>query len=278
MSAKALTPADQKALERAVELLHNPRLAVRVATMAGKPFEGALKLLPKSDGALHRAVHRAMLDCLTLAIESRGQENFIPSTWRGKAITGLTGGIGGFFGGLFLPLEMPLTVTMMLRGIVDIAAHEGEDLSLLESRLACLQVFALSERQRGAEAAISYYAMRATLQRLTTNVVTAMVERGTLDASAPVVTRLIAEIVSRFGFVLTERAAAGALPVISMITSSTLNVIFMDHFERIARGHFTLRRLERAYGYELVQEVYMKKASTSFFVKKEAKKLSTLEP
>ncbi len=252
----ALTAQDEAALTHAAALLTSPRFAIRVAGLAGKPFEGAMRLLPKADGALHRAVHKAMLECLTLAIESRGEENFAPSSWRAKAITGITGGIGGFFGGLFLPLEMPLTVTMMLRGIVDIAIEEGEDLSQLEARLACMQVFALSERKRGAAGAIGYYGVRTALNKLTGQVVAAMMERGALDASAPVVTRLISEIVGRFGFVLTERAAAGALPVIGMVTGSALNVLFMDHFERVARAHFTIRRLERRYGAAFVEREY----------------------
>jgi len=252
----ALPADDQRRLEEAIALLQSPRLAVRLANMAGKPFDGAMSLLPKTDGALHRAVQRAMLDCLTIAIESRDGADFAPSSWRAKLATGLTGGIGGLFGVLFLPLELPLTITMMMRGIVDIAVEQGEDMSRLESRLACLQVFALGDRKAGAEAAISYYAARATLGRLAANVVSSMVERGTLDASAPVVTRLIAEIVGRFGFVLTERAAAGVLPVVGMLTGSTLNVVFMDHFERVAKGHFTIRRLERAYGAERVEKLY----------------------
>jgi hypothetical protein len=30
----------------------------------------------------------------------------------------------------------------------------------------------------------------------------------------------------------------------------------MDHFQNMARGHFTVRRLERAYGAEAVERAY----------------------
>lgn len=30
----------------------------------------------------------------------------------------------------------------------------------------------------------------------------------------------------------------------------------MDHFQAVARGHFTVRRLERRYGKSLVREAY----------------------
>jgi hypothetical protein len=33
-------------------------------------------------------------------------------------------------------------------------------------------------------------------------------------------------------------------------------MIFMNHFQRIAQGHFTIRRLERRYGRELIQREY----------------------
>ena len=122
--------------------------------------------------------------------------------------------------------------------------------------MACLQVFALSERRDDAGAAIGYYAVRSTLSRLTASVVATVADRGTIEASAPVVTRLIAEVVGRFGFVLSERAAAGAVPVIGAVSGATLNVLFMDHFERIARGHFTIRRLERKYGAERIDALY----------------------
>jgi hypothetical protein len=258
--AAPLPGSDQRALEEAVSLLQQPRFAMRLANMAGKPFEGAIKMMPRANGLLQRAVERAMLECLTIAIESRDGEIFAPSAWRAKTLTGLSGAISGLFGGLLLPLEMPLTITLMLRAISDIASHEGEDLNRLEARFACLEVFALSDgkggERKGAAGAIGYYQVRATLAKLTGAVVAAMLERGALDASAPVVTRLLAEVVGRFGIVAGERAAASSVPILGAIGGATLNVMFTDHFERMARGHFAIRRLERAYGPERVQSLY----------------------
>jgi hypothetical protein len=160
------------------------------------------------------------------------------------------------FGAAALPIELPFTLMLMLRAIADIARDNGEDLYTLEPRLACLQVFALGDRRADAGAAIGYYAARATLTKLTNDVVASLVERSVLDVSAPVITRLVAEVVSRLGLVLSERVAAGALPVLGALGGATLNVAFMDHFERVAQGHFILRRLERAHGRELIQDLY----------------------
>ncbi|MDH3252238.1 MAG: EcsC family protein, partial [Ignavibacteria bacterium] len=36
----------------------------------------------------------------------------------------------------------------------------------------------------------------------------------------------------------------------------TINLVFMSHFQDMARGHFTIRRLERSYGENLVRQEY----------------------
>ncbi len=251
-----LPPAQQLELERAVGLLESPRLAIRLANYAGKPLDSVLGAVPGLNFRLHRALRAAILQCLTVAIESQEGEDLGPSAWRPKVLTGLTGGIGGLFGAIALPFELPFTMTLMLRAIADIARHHGEDLRALEPRLACLQVFALGDGATDAGAAVGYYTSRATLTRLTRDVIAGLVERTVLDASTPVVRRLVAEVVSRFGLVLSERAAAGAVPIIGALSGATLNVMFMDHFERVAEGHFTIRRLEREHGREVIQELY----------------------
>ena len=147
-------------------------------------------------------------------------------------------------------------MTLMLRAIADIARHDGEDLKALEPRLACLQVLALGDGRQDAGAAVSYYAARATLTRLTADVMTSLVGRNVFDASAPVVLRLVAELMARFGFVLSERAAAGAIPLLGALSGASLNMMFTDHFERVAHGHFTIRRLERDYGRDEIQRLY----------------------
>ena len=38
--------------------------------------------------------------------------------------------------------------------------------------------------------------------------------------------------------------------------SAALNVVFMNYFQDLARGHFLVRRLERIYGAEAVKREY----------------------
>jgi hypothetical protein len=44
---------------------------------------------------------------------------------------------------------------------------------------------------------------------------------------------------------------------------ATVNVIFMDHVQWIARGHFTLRRLERGYAAAFVRRRHAKLATVT---------------
>jgi hypothetical protein len=182
--------------------------------------------------------------------------------WMGKALTGFTGGVGGFFGIAALPFELPLTTTLMLRSIAEIARVEGEDVASINTRLACLEVFALGGG-RGEKNGLhlEYYALRTVLTKLTRDVGRYTMERGAINASSPIIARLVGEIVSRFGFAVTDRFASGIVPVVGALTGATVNMIFTDHFQRVARGHFVVRRLEREYGADAIRQHYARAVS-----------------
>jgi hypothetical protein len=40
------------------------------------------------------------------------------------------------------------------------------------------------------------------------------------------------------------------------VAGAAVNLAFIEHFQNVARGHFTIRRLERAYGIEAVRSAY----------------------
>jgi len=68
--------------------------------------------------------------------------------------------------------------------------------------------------------------------------------------------RFIAAIAARFGVVVSEKAAAQAVPAIGAAGGAIINTIFIDHFQDMARGHFIVRRLERKYGEKTVRREY----------------------
>jgi hypothetical protein len=257
-----LPPAQQKALQRAIANLERQDFASRLADYAGRPIARALRLVPKgASRQFHKAVEVAILRSLNIAIRSIEPKSKRPPARRAASVlVGLSGGVSGFFGMAALPIELPVTTTLMLRAIADIARHYGEDLSTLEARLACIEVFALGAPDVDNRADIGYYASRALISRLAGDAATILLERGAASLSAPVVSSLVTEIAARFGVVVTERSAASALPVLGAVGGATVNVIFMNHFQRVANGHFAIRRLERQYGASVVRQLYQAQA------------------
>ena len=53
--------------------------------------------------------------------------------------------------------------------------------------------------------------------------------------------------------VVTQKFAAQMVPVIGAFGGAVVNYAFIDHFQDVARGHFTVRRLERSYGKDEVR-------------------------
>jgi hypothetical protein len=68
--------------------------------------------------------------------------------------------------------------------------------------------------------------------------------------------RLIALIAARFQIQVSEKAAAQMVPIIGAAGGAVINLLFIDHFQDMSRGHFTVRRLERQYGSETVRRAY----------------------
>jgi hypothetical protein len=253
-----LSPRHREHLQRAVDLLENQNFAARLADYAGQPVDRMLRMMPKAASKrLNRVIEGAILNCLNLAISSIELKAKHPPARRlTSLLAGFNGGVSGFFGFAALPLELPLTTTLMLRAIADTARHQGEDLSQLDARLACVEVFALGTRSSQHRLDVGYYASRALLSKLAGQASVYLAERSTVSTSTPVVNSLVSEVASRFGVIVSERFAAGALPVLGAVGGATVNVIFMNHFQRIAQGHFTIRRLERLYGPALVRQHY----------------------
>src|SRR5580698_5089267 len=257
LAPQLLSKIDHTALTQAVKSLENPNFAARLSDYAGVPVNRVLGILPKiANNQLGALVRSAVMKSLDVAIDTLEDEPPpTPATWFSSFLAGVTGGVSGLVGFAALPVELPLTTTFMLRAIAAIARHEGEDLSKIEVRLACLEVFALGTK-RNQQIDVGYYAARALLSKYTSDIVSFVAERGAVDVSAPVVSSLVSEIVSRFGLVVSDKVAAGALPILGAVGGATVNVIFMDHFQRVAHAHFTLRRLERTYGSSRIRERY----------------------
>jgi hypothetical protein len=56
--------------------------------------------------------------------------------------------------------------------------------------------------------------------------------------------------------VVSQKTAAQLIPVIGAAGGAAVNLVFMSHYQEMARGHFVVRALERRYGRDLVQANY----------------------
>jgi hypothetical protein len=250
---------DLNDLKKAKMLLENPGIAAKITNLFGIPIEKGFELLPDNwnmkvgevtQAALSKAVHAAVFTMK----DAPGEE--ASNIWH-KIAVAITGGIGGFFGLPALAVELPISTTIMLRSIADIARSEGETISKIASKIACIEVFALGGPSKSDNASESgYFAIRAALARSVTKAAEYIAEKGLAEEGAPALVRLIIQIADRFSIQVSEKAAAQAIPAIGAAGGALINTLFIDHFQDMARGHFIVRRLERKYGKEIVEATY----------------------
>lgn len=255
----SLTETDLEDLKYAKTLLTEPSLTAKMINTLGIPFEKGMGYLPATwRGQIQNVSERALNRALDCAVISLGrQPRKCSADAFHKIAAAASGGVGGLFGLPALGFDLSISTIIMLRSIMDIARSEGENMADIETRLACLEVFALSGRTSADNAMeTSYYAIRATLAKTLSDAAAYIAERGLAEEAAPVLVRLIAQIGARFGVVVSEKAAASAIPVLGAAGGSIINTVFMDHFQDMARGHFIVRRLERIYGKDVVRIRY----------------------
>jgi hypothetical protein len=253
-----MTPDDVSALRAAVEALEHPSLAARLSNMAGKPVELIARALPApASQVIASATSRGLEAALAAALRTMRHAPDPRSRLLHKAAATAAGAAGGAFGVAALPLELPLSTVIMLRAIAEIARSEGEDLSDPETAMSCLQVFALGGRSGADDASESgYFAVRGILAKGVTEAARYIAERGLAAEGAPAVVRFIALVAARFGIVVSQKVAAQAVPIVGALGGAAVNYAFVEHFQAVARGHFTVRRLERRYGKDIVRTEY----------------------
>jgi hypothetical protein len=80
---------------------------------------------------------------------------------------------------------------------------------------------------------------------------------GLVGKGGPLIVQLLSAIASRFSVNVSQKLALQAVPLVGAVTGATLNTLFMRHFQAMAQGHFTVRRLERRYGADVVRRAYL---------------------
>lgn len=261
---RMMSTAHVAELGEAKRVLQHPSLVIRLSSMVGTRVENLTKELGKRLPAemtevIAKSSNKAIETAFQTAIRTMHDGQFSePRNRLHKAAVVTTGGLAGFLGLEALLLELPVTTLIMFRSIADIARANGESPADPETQLNCLTVFALGSPRSVADegAETSYYGVRYALSRITTDALQYVTAHGTAGKSAPALVRFISAVAARFGVVVSQKAAAQAVPAIGAIGGALTNAVFISHFQEMARAHFTVRRLERIYGKDAVEEIY----------------------
>ena len=144
-----------------------------------------------------------------------------------------------------------------MRSVADIARSQGESIESPEAQMACLEVFALGGKSDADDSAESgYYGIRTTLAVTLENAASYVAKHGLTKDGGPALVKAVAVVSNRLGIQVTQKAAAQAVPVVGAASGAVVNLLFIDHFQTMARGHFVVRRLERTYGIKRIREIY----------------------
>lgn len=264
--SSVLSPDDLKALRRAKYELESPALTMKLAGIVGAPVEKLITKMPAfAHDKVSDATQLALRKCLQLALRTLGRSNAAdvpvtpdkPSNLLHKFAVATTGAAGGAFGLFALPVELPVTTTLMFRSICDIARSEGEDLSSVETQLQCLTVLGMGTASKADDdAELGYFITRGALAQAVSKASSEIASKGFATHGSAALLRLVNTIAARFSVQVSEQVAAKSIPAIGAVLGAMVNTVFIDHFQQVAHGHFTVRKLERQYGTESVQAAY----------------------
>lgn len=141
--------------------------------------------------------------------------------------SGAAGGIAGLPGAM---LELPITITLLLRAILDIAAEHGFDPDTDEVRSEALRVLA-------------YAGPLAETDGTDLGLVTAR-----LSITGGTIQGLISKVAPKLSVSMGQKLAAQAAPVFGAVAGATINYAYASYYQELARIDFGLLRLSRETG------------------------------
>ncbi|MBC8732366.1 EcsC family protein [Paraburkholderia sp. UCT2] len=260
-----LSEQDLAALRRAKHQLESPALTMKLASVVGAPIEKLLSRIPAfANQKVSDATQAALRKCLSIALRTLGRRDDAkllapdkPNNLLHKFAVATTGAAGGAFGLIALPVELPVTTTLMFRSICDIARSEGEDLTSVDTQLQCLTVLGMGgTSSEDDDADLGYFFMRGALAQAVSKASSEVASKGFTTHGSAALLRLLNAIAARFSVQVSEQIAAKSIPAIGAVLGAMVNTVFIDHFQQVAHGHFTVRRLERQYGQQTIEAVY----------------------
>ncbi|MGX3095696.1 EcsC family protein [Ursidibacter sp. B-7004-1] len=282
-----ISESDFLKLRKSVSLLESTALIARITDWIASASSSITPTIPdkykkKIVGIAEDSLN-GVFRAANFTLENK-QQTASPITH--KVAVGLAGALGGIGGFATILIELPISTTIMMRSILDIAREEGFLLDDPRTQAECIMVFGLegnlSTNDDSAES--GYYQSRFGL-----NAVMLAVEKAALDLAekaaaeaaaaeaakvaaniaakgiadvadkslAQAIIKLIQSVASRLGVTLSEKAIAQSIPFIGAAAAATLNVMFTDFYQDMAKGHFTVKKLEKIYSEELIKKAYL---------------------
>lgn len=253
-----ISETDKEVLAQAKHKMENINWAMQGLNKIGNVIESRVALLPKKQqkwlqDTTYKVLHSVVKS--NLFSMKKGKTKNAPLNMTYKALITTSGALGGALGAAAFAADLTVTTKLMMRSIMDIARSEGEDLTELDTQLACLQVFALGGKSKHDDSLdTGYYASRVAVGSAVKGGTKAL--ESVLRSSTNPLLRFIATVASRFSIQVSEKFVAQAIPILGAAGGASVNLAFMHHFQQVAQAHFTIRRLERIYGEEVVKKAY----------------------
>ncbi|KQQ77212.1 EcsC family protein [Acinetobacter sp. Leaf130] len=258
---------DYNDLKKAVELLTTPSITAQISNIIGSPIEGAVEKLPvKLKKSIQGTVSSALIKSIDGAVKTMNNKQMESSTIKHKLLAASTGAIGGIFGAPALVVEIPISITIIMRAVADIARSEGFDITDMETKRMCLEVFSFGGPTKSDDGTdTGYYFTRIAINEVLKSfnkefgktVLKEAMLKGLSPAQIGVFMAKLVEIVTqKFGIAITGKVATQIIPAVGAITGATINTLFIDYYQDIALGHFIIKRLENKYGFDSIQNEF----------------------
>lgn len=227
--------------------IDDPSVHLQIDRLAGKYLDagglvmdllvsiggGAQGLLDRLPGFVRHRLDGITLAALNRAFDAASRSRHYVrdrGDWFNRLATTVSGAAGGVAGLPGAMVELPLTISMLLRAILEIAAEHGFDPEAEETRIEAIRVFAAAGPMSDDDGTdMGLLAAKMTITGQT-------------------VQGLIARIAPRLAAVLGQKLAAQATPVFGAVAGASINFAFAGYYQEVARVHFGLLRLARETG------------------------------
>ncbi|AGT09440.1 EcsC family protein [Paracoccus aminophilus] len=205
-------------------------LAMEVMSAVGGKAEVLLDRLP---GPVRKRMDRIVLAGLSRAFDAAFRSRRLigdRGEWFNRLISTASGAAGGIAGLPGAMVELPITITLLLRAIMEIAVEHGFDPHSDEVRYEALRIFA----QAGPLAEDDGTDLGLLAARL--------------SITGPSLQGLISKVAPKLSISLGQKLAAQATPIIGAVAGASINYAFTRFYQELARVHFGLMRLSHETG------------------------------